>query len=64
MFILQLLTLQTCQSPQTHVHNGLGLYIGKLKALHEPFFGNLGILTAADNGYHFVYEIQGFQESL
>ena len=64
MFILNLLPFQSGESAQPHLHNGLGLGFRKLESLHQPFFGHLGVLAAADDGYHFVYEIQSLQKSL
>ena len=58
MLVLQLLSFQTCQSTQTHIYDSLCLYIGQFESLHQSFFCYLGILAAADNGNHFVNEVQ------
>ena len=63
IFCLQLLSFQTCQSPQTHVHDGLSLNIGQLKPVHQLLLGDLYVLRSADYTDHFVDIIQRLQKT-
>ena len=52
---------ENTQGTQTHVYNCLGLGIRKPKPLYQPFLCILDIGTAADDGDHLIYKIQGFR---
>ena len=64
VFVLQLLSLQTCQSPQTHVHDSLGLCVREVEALHQLRLCLLHVGRAADDLYHLVDMVQGDEQSL
>ena len=49
IFLLQLLSFQTGQCTQTHIYNGLCLYVIQTEALHQPFLCHLGGTGASDD---------------
>ena len=59
VLIFQLLSLQTGESPQTHVHDRLGLRIRQLKAVHQPFLCLRRVRGAADDLDHLIDVVQG-----
>ena len=60
----QLGPFQTCESPQTHIHNGLSLGIGKSEFPDEIFFCLLGVGGSPDDLDDSVDMIQSFQQTL
>ena len=59
VFVLDLLAFQGCQAAQLHVQDGLGLQFAQLEALHQAFFGRLGIRGFADGLDDRVQVVQG-----
>ena len=53
------IALQAREALQAHFKNGLGLNLGKLKALHEGGAGFLRIGRRADKGHHLVDVVDG-----
>ncbi len=63
VFILDLLALERRQTAQLHVEDRLGLQVGQLETLHQPFFGHVGIRRLADGLDHLVQVGQGDQQA-
>ena len=63
VFVLQLLTFQTCQRTQTHIYNGLGLGIGETEAVNQFFLGRLYILGTTDNLDNLINIVKGNQQA-
>ena len=64
MLVFQLLSFQSGESAQPHVHDGLRLGVGKLKAAHQAFLGDLRGTAGTDDMDHLVNVIQSDQQSL
>ena len=64
VFLLQLLSFQTCQSSQAHIHNSLGLDVVQTKPLGQARLGGLYIGALPDDPYDFIYIVEGDEQSL
>ena len=64
ILFLNLVAFQTGQCTQTHINNGLCLYIIQCKLLNQGSFCNLNRLGTADNLDHTVNVIQRNEQTL
>ena len=58
-----LLSFQSGQGSQTHVHDRLSLHVGKFEALHQFTLGDLDRLGPADDADDFVNIIEGDEQA-
>ena len=59
----QLLSFQTCQCTETHIHDCLSLNVCQLKTLNKFLFRDLYITGTTDDTDHFIDIIKCFQEA-
>ena len=59
----QLLSFQTCQCTETHIHDCLSLNICQLKTIDQFLFRDLYVAGATDNSDYLIDIIQCFQQT-
>ena len=64
VLVFDLLAFEGGQAAQLHIQDGLGLEIGQLEALHQAFFGRIGIRRFTDGLDDSIQVVQGDQTGL
>ena len=64
VLVLDLLSLQTCQSTESHVNDCSGLCLGKSKSFDQLCLGLSNILGISDDRDYFIYIIQCYEITL